>query len=56
MRVSVYFYIFTIWLYSLDVIINFHFCTAFPKHIYMYKSEVIFLCCLCKYTHNEQPI
>lgn len=51
MRLSVYFYIFTIRLYSLDVIINFHFFTASSKHIYMYKSEVMFLCCLYQYTH-----
>lgn len=42
MRLLVYFYIFTIRLYSLDVIINFRFFTASPKHIYKYKSEVMF--------------
>lgn len=51
MRLSVYFYIFTVWLYSFDVIINFHFFTASPNHIYMYNSEVMFLCCLRQYTN-----
>jgi len=36
--------------YILDVTINFHFCTPSLKHICMYKSEVMFLCCLCKCT------